>query len=232
MKFSALCPTRKRPDNMSRLAQSFFEMSEHPEENEIVFYIDEDDTESITKAKELQTMYNIQYIVGERIVLSQMWNECYKVAKGEYFFHCGDDIIMRTNGWDTIVEDKFLEFNDRIAFVYVNDLNPGIPASFGTHGFLHKNWVETVGYFVPPYFSSDFNDTWLNEVSVALSRHFRVDVIAEHMHPGCGKAEWDQNHQERMARHHADQVGPLYASLAQERQNDVEKLKNFIESYV
>ena len=117
IKFSALCPTRKRPDNMARLAHSFFKRSKNPDENEIVFYIDDDDTESIKKAQELQSLYNVQYIVGERIVLSQMWNKCYDICKGEYVFHCGDDIIMLTPDWDTIVENKFLEFDDRIAFV-------------------------------------------------------------------------------------------------------------------
>ena len=231
VKFSALCPTRKRPDNMARLAHSFFQMSKNPDENELVFYIDNDDTESITKAQELQTQYNIQYIVGERIVLSEMWNECYKICKGEYLFHCGDDIVMKTPNWDNIVENKFLEFNDKIAFVYGDDLNPAMPDDFGTHGFLHRNWVDTVGYFVPPYFSSDYNDTWLNEVSKSIGRHYKVNIVTDHLHPGIGKATWDQTHKDRLIRHRSDNVEGIYESKQIERQQDCLKLLNFIEKF-
>ena len=228
MKFSALCPTRKRPDNMSRLADSFFQMSKSPEENELVFYIDNDDTESITKAQELQTQYNIQYVVGERIVLSQMWNECYNICKGEYLFHCGDDIVMRTPNWDNIVESKFDEYPDKIVFVYGDDMNPGISHDFGTHGFIHRRWAETVGYFVPPYFSSDWNDTWLNDVGKGLNRHVRVEIQTEHMHPGPGKAEYDITHRERLERGRVDGVQTLYNSKILERQQDIRKLEQVI----
>ena len=226
--FSVLCPPRGRPNQMELLTDSVFELASDPETIEIIFYIDSADSESVAKAKELQDSHNISYIVGDRIVLSEMWNACCDVAHGEYFFHCGDDIIMRTKNWDSIVREKFGGYDDRIAFVYGSDGNPGIPDDFGTHGFLHRNWVDVVGYFVPPYFSSDYNDTWLNDVSRNIARHFKVDVLTEHMHPGCGKGEWDTTHQERWVRHNADNVQGKYGELHEERLSDMQKLRDFI----
>ena len=222
---------------MSRLCISLFDTAANPKDIEVIFYIDNDDIKSSSKAKELKEKHNIQYIVGERIVLSQMWNECWKLAKGEYLFHCGDDIIMRTENWDKIVLSKFDEYEDKILFVHGSDghhgVKPGTTDAFGTHAFIHKNWAETVGYFVPPYFSSDYNDTWLNDVSASLQRRFKVDIFTEHMHPAAEKSVWDKTHLERMERGAADNVDEMYHSQKMQylRSQDSQKLQNFIDSY-
>jgi hypothetical protein len=219
--FSILLPSRGRPQNMKRLVESA--RTTAIEDPEFVFYLDEDDLPSIEMARELK----VKHIIGPRIVLSEMWNECYKVCSGDILMHCGDDIIFRTQGWDKIVEDVFNEYPDKIAFVYGRDGYS--PDTFGTHGFLSRAWVETVGHFVPPYFSSDFNDTWLNEVSEMIGRHrFVPELYTEHMHPINGKAEWDQTHQERLARHEKDGVAGIYESKLSEREEDVKKLKEYI----
>lgn len=228
--YSVLCPTRARPGNMERLCHSIYTTATEPEKIELVFYIDDDDEVSTDKARELDKDFRITYIIGRRIVLSKMWNECYSVSSGDYLFHCGDDIVMRTPGWDTIVRDKIDEFDDKIAFVYGDDMNPGVPAEFGTHGFIHRNWAKTVGYFVPPYFSSDWNDTWLNDVAKMINRHFFVDIKTEHMHPGAGKAEYDINHRERIQRGAVDGVAERYRSLGHEREQDAKKLQEFIDA--
>ena len=231
MKISILCPTRKRPENMYRLTKSIYDTSANPEDIEIIFYIDQGDLESIFMFNELVNIYNtVKYVSGERIVLSQMWNECWKMAEGEIYFHCGDDIVMKTQGWDTHVVDKFGQYEDHIMFVHGNDLYHHFPG-FGTHGFIHKNWTDTVGYFVPPYFSSDYNDTWLNEVSDKIMRHFYVPIITEHMHFVVNKSEIDETHRDRLIRHRKDNVEELYRSLHEERARDAQKLQDFIDSF-
>lgn len=231
MKISVLCPTRKRPQNMHKLCSSLYDTADNPQQIELIFYIDSDDEQSVSMFDLLDSKYeNISYVSGERIVLSQMWNECWKVAKGEIYFHCGDDIIMRTPGWDTEVINKFNQYEDHIMFVHGNDLYHPFPG-FGTHGFIHRNWTDTVGYFVPPYFSSDYNDTWLNEVSDMIMRHFSVPIITEHMHFVVNKSEIDETHRDRLIRHKNDNVDALYRSLHHERVSDAEKLQEFIDNF-
>ena len=104
----------------------------------------------------------------------------------------------------------------------------GNGANFGTHGFIHRNWVDTVGYFVPPYFSSDYNDTWLNDVANMIDRRIYVDIKTEHMHPAFNKGPMDQTHIERLQRHQEDNVDALYATKLPERQADADK---FIDAY-
>lgn len=223
---SLLCPTRKRPHNIRRLWQSVLETANSPDEVELVLYVDNDD--SSYDDLDLETK-NAVMVVGQRVVLSECWNRAYEHSKGDILFHCGDDIIFRTEGWDTVVKDTFAEYPDKIIFLYGNDGGPLV--EFGTHGFIHRNWVEAVGCFVPPYFSSDYNDTWLNDVAKLIKRHRKIDIYTEHMHPAFRKAEWDVTHQERMQRHRNDKVDELYRSdrMWKERDEWAEKLRKVMQ---
>ncbi|MBV9179882.1 MAG: glycosyltransferase family 2 protein [Acidobacteria bacterium] len=218
MKISILCPTRGRPENIKRLIDSLLETSTVMPE--IVLYRDLDDC---TPGPEFWKGVEIKNVLGPRITLSKMWNRCAEVSTGEILMHAGDDIVFKTKGWDDYVRRAFAAFPDRLVFVHGDDGVYG--DQFGTHGFLHRAWIETVGYFCPPYFSSDYNDTWLNEVASAIGRRVPLPFVTEHMHPLTGKAEWDKTHKERLERHKADNVDELYQNLAPARAEDIRKLK-------
>lgn len=220
---SLLVPTRGRPDNVERLVSSVLTTADDPSNIEFVFYVDNDDDSYGDLLKPHQV------IRGDRIVLSQMWNLCQMVARGPFFYHAGDDLIFRTPGWDTELLAAFDQYEDKIIFAHGRDGSAHDNSGFGTHGVIHKNWIDAVGYFVPPYFSSDYNDTWLNEVSDMIGRHVRLSYLTEHMHPAFGKAVWDQNHKDRLARHQADDVDSLYMRLRPERQADAAKLREVMD---
>ena len=226
MKISLLCPTRKRPNFMKELWESTYNNSLYKDEIELIFYIDSDDNESIEMYKSLGP--NVHAIIDERGEgnLSVMWNRCYERASADIVMHCGDDIRFRTPNWDKIVLDEFDKYKDKIVLVYGND---GVRKDdLATHSFLHKNWIETVGYFLPPYFSSDMNDYWLTTVARNIKRLIKVNIYTEHLHPAVGKHSLDITHQERIARGDRDNVRELYRSKENERIEDCNKLLNFI----
>lgn len=164
-------------------------------------------------------------VVKPRDMLSQLWNDCAAEAHYEVMMQCDDEVIFRTESWDKLVLEAFDRIPDKIAFVHGQDLHQ--PAGqFGTLGFLHRRWVDTVGYFTPPYFSCDYGDTWLNDVSNMIGRRVYIpEIITEHMHPVAGKAQWDTTHMERLNRGSRDDVGGLYARLAPKRAEDAQKLR-------
>lgn len=224
---SVLLPTRNRPANVRRLLDSALETAET--EVEFVVYVDDDDP-TRDETCDVLARYAVTTIVGPRVVLSEAWNRCAERARFDVMMHCGDDIVFRTYGWDARVLETFDRYPDRIVLVHGSD---GFQdANLGTHSFLHRRWVETVGYLVPPYFSSDYNDTWLNEVADALGRRvYLPNVYTEHMHPVAGKGSWDQTHQERLARHQRDDVARIYRDRAPERAADVDKLRRVIDGH-
>lgn len=222
---SILLPSRNRPENIERLWNSVKDTADNLDDIEMVVAIDNDDPQA---EKYNMIGQNIKFIVMERTVLSIYWNKCYEAAQGPIFMHCGDDIIFRTKGWDTAVKQAFAQYPDNVVFVHGDD-GGGNGSNFGTHGFIHRDWAEKVGYFVPPYFSSDYNDTWLNDVSNILGRRHYVDILTEHMHPAFGKGPMDITHEERLTRHRNDGVDSLYASKAHERQEDANKLRELFQ---
>lgn len=220
---SILCPTRNRVDAMRRLVASARQTASNPVDLEFIFYVDDDDDASASVADELAAVA----VRGRRIVLSEMWNRCWDEAKYDVAMHCGDDIVFRSPNWDLHVLHAFERFPDKIALVHGRDGYQD--AALATHGFLHRRWIQTLGYFVPPYFSSDYNDLWLTEIADAVGRRVYIpEIYTEHMHPVAGKGVWDQTHQERLARHSRDNVDQLYRDLQQRRMWDIEKLTDVI----
>lgn len=191
-------------------------------EVEVIFYVDDDDpTGDLVRSGESN---DVHVITGPRILLSECWNRCAEQARYDVLMQCCDETVFRTDDWDRFVLAEFQKVPDKIVLVHGRD---GIQdAGLATLGFVHRRWVDTVGYLCPPYFSCDYNDLWLTEVADALHRRvFLVNVYTEHMHPVAHKAPLDTTHQQRLSRGQRDNVGALWVTLAPERAADVAKLR-------
>lgn len=227
LKISICCPTRNRPEQVRRMLNSI--NATVAGAVEVVFYTDEDDSQSAFFGAEYGNV-TIKHIIGARQTLSNCWNECAKSASatGDILMFAGDDITFNTKGWDKMVINTFESHPDKFIFVHGDDGHWG--SKFGTHGFLHRKWVDTVGYLLPPYFVSDFGDTWINDMANMLGRGRRVylNFVTEHHHPAWGKAEIDQTHKERLERHAKENPQALYESLRPQLLADVEKLREAI----
>lgn len=223
MKISILCPTRGRPQNVSRLVDSIEKTSTIMPE--IVFYVDEDDD----SFPQVFTSPEIKVVRGPRIIMSEMWNKCVEASTGEILMMGGDDLIFRTKGWDDQVRRAFASFPDRLVFVHGEDCY--WHEKFGTHGFLHRNWVKEVGYLCPPHYASDYNDSHVNEVANYINRRVFLPFVTEHMHPVWGKGEWDKTHKERLERQAAQKSEELFLSKAWERKRDADILRRAIQNY-
>ena len=146
---SILLPSRGRPHNFARLVQSIQETSTVMPE--IVLYLDDDDETKLGYYGNLFTTY----VVGPRITMTDYWNKCYEKCHGDIVMQMGDDVVFKTKGWDVMVEEEFAKWPDKIVLVHGDDLDANFRSRFGTHSLVHRKWVETLGYFIPPYFSSE-----------------------------------------------------------------------------
>jgi len=222
---SLLVPTRGRPHNIARLLDSLD--STTTGRIEVVWCVDDDDAPSV-RALADQTYGPV--VVGPRECPNQLWNTAWVGAKGDILAPMGDDVVFRTPGWDRMVEDEFAKWPDRIVFVNGRDGAHG-PA-LGTHGFLHRRWVDAVGRFCPPYFSHDYPDLWLTEVADALGRRvFLPELFTEHLHPNLGKAPDDDTYREGVARGVRDNCPQLYIDTLPEREQEIATLRAVIASH-
>lgn len=231
---SILCPTRNRPTELCRMVESVVATVTRPAGVEVLFYVDDDDVEvslpiinELAGRKYVTGKVRVDAKTGPRQVLTQCWNELLSLATGELLMQGNDDIVFRTPGWDALVEQAFERQADKIILVHGSDGGMHFE-NFGPHPIVHRRWVDAVGYFIPPYFSSDFGDTWLNELANHLERRRYVPFVAEHLHFLMGKAEKDQTTLERLARHARDNPTKIYADRAAERQEQVERLRGLM----
>lgn len=236
MKISLILPTRNRPKNMQHVFDTASKTISKENDFEIVFYIDEDDHISLEKALSMQDKgVNIKYVKGPRQTLSNCWNEACNKSTGEVIGFIDDETRFLTKNWDLIILSVFNQYEDKICFVGGNDnyYNVRWGKNFCTLGFLHRNWIETVGYFVPPYFVADYCDTWLNDVAKEINRHFWIEDL--HIHHLHRETEYglDNTHKERLHRAKIHNPRGLYysAEMSQKRRIDAFKLNTFIKNF-
>lgn len=215
---SLLLPTRDRPSLLYRLYESIRDTA--ITNVDLSLYIDNDDNKSLEVANELKLMST----VGPRVPMGKMYNEAYKKAKNDIIMLCSDDLIFRTKGWDVAIIDIFNKYNDKIIMVYAND---GVGAV--TQPFIHRNWIETLGYVSHPSVSWFYNDSWIDDISIKINRREYCDVLIEHMHYHYGKAQYDSTYHHKLSVN-TDDHGWFY-KLDYLRQYDAKKLMKFIDEF-
>lgn len=222
---SILSPTRNRPNNIRRLVDSIIDTVNDINNIEFLVYIDDDDEASIPALQEVAEKINTNAIQGNKMVGSQMYNELGKIAQGDIIMFAADDIVFKTKNWDKIVIDKFNEYEDKILFIYGED---GFQhGRIGTHGFIHRFWIDIVGYVLPPKLASAYTDEWITNLAERVDRKLYLsDLFIEHLHPAIGKAQTDSTYSERIEV--MGDIGALYQNLEPDRIQDAKKLKEFI----
>jgi len=242
IKISVLCPTRKRPSLMRTVAENCFKTCEDPEQIELVFGLDDDDTVSIEQAQLLQQEmkpYKIEYTIWEagKYVFSDLINQCSKPAKGEIFNIMSDDGVHQTKNWDTKILEIFEDsYKDKIILVQTAG---GANAQTG-FPFVHRNWRDTVGYILAPIFHGDWADYWLADVLKGLGGDrfiYRADITIKHNHVEFGLMDADETYKKHIKERKEQEKlpkseHPYHGHTGQEMKRlEIEKLKNFINTF-
>jgi hypothetical protein len=185
-------PTRGRPASFKEMVRSARKTATHPEHLYIIARIDHDDP----MRGGYLTERGYTLLQGQRVLLPVAWNEIASTAKYDILMMCADDLRFRTTGWDDDVVRAFEQWPDRIGLVYADDGIHGEKAS--THAFVSKEWVQTVGYYLPPTLTGDFVDNWLMSLALNIDRKTYLDrVYIEHRHPMANKAAMDDTYSYR-----------------------------------
>ncbi len=237
MNIGILCPTRQRVDWTKRMIESCLDTASEPDHIKIVLRLDMDDFESHPGYTKLVRVGVDKILKGPGKCLSLLWNDAYDLLgeSTQINQHSGDDLIFRTKDWDGAVRDTARQFPNKVGMVYLDD---GLQhEGLATHGFYSRKWSETIGYFCPPYFSHDYNDTWLTFLGKNIQAQgfpkacvYRGDKLIEHMHctapdgKGGTKAPVDDVYKLAHMRKARQDCDPIYHEKLPARKKDVEKL--------
>lgn len=163
------------------------------------------------------------YIIGPNQSTSYSWNLMAAKAKYDIFFLVGDDCQFITPNWGELIVDAFNKYPDKIVCVYPRA--PSVSKYKSPHFCLHRNWVNTLGYFLPPYFYHWYVDTWIAEVAQKLGRHHLIpefELPIEHI-----KDETTSSYHSSWMKEKDDY---LWSISARHRDQDFLTLKDYIKS--
>ncbi len=160
MTISLLCPTRGRPEQFKRMCESVQKTSSNPVE--IYFYQSTSDNTSYDCPTGSS---HIKKCIGPDWPTVHSWNWLAENAAGnKLFMLAADDMIFSTIGWDTALLDHYNALENKI-HVYAlqdsRDIN-GTP-----HPIVTREYMDAMGYFMPPIFLHWFVDSWTVDIARA-----------------------------------------------------------------
>jgi len=168
---SVLCPSRGRPEALARTVASLRDLADHPDRVEVIVRIDHDDPEIERYLLAADPAEAI--VVGDPLGyagLGAYYDDCAREAAGDWLLMWNDDVLMKTAGWDTVIEahtGRFVCLGPQTephgqAFTII----PAVPAS----------WFEVVGH-LSLNAQADF---WLMDIAKELGIFEWVDVHTLH----------------------------------------------------
>lgn len=204
------------------MIESALQTSSTPESIEFIVYADSDDVSMKNFAQ-----LNTRIIFGSKMSISRMTNTCYQNSKGNILMYAADDIIFKTDLWDTMVLETTKTIDSNYFLIHGDDLGQ-TSNKIATHGFVSREFADRLGYLLPPYFYADFCDTWLTSVAkYSKSRVELKDLIIEHLHPSWGKAHMDETYLARIRERRFWREYLKYQALLPLRLWEIVKIKIF-----
>jgi hypothetical protein len=218
---SIVCPSRGRPQLAKRMIDSF--LNNPGCAVEILLYLNEDDP----KLEQYKDLINSEhYSIGPDRSPGYSWNMLAQSAKHDIIFLMGDDAENTTQDWGNIVLNTFELYPDRIAMV-VPSIGRKTKKEFCPHFLLHRNWINALGYFVPPHFHQWYVDSWTREVSKSLNRYILLENFTVPMEMAVGD-ETDKKYRQTWLQERDQWLDRVTARW---RDDDVKTLEKFIADY-
>ena len=182
-----LCPTRARPQQFARMFRSARETSKL-------------DNVSVWSASNGDDSYvPMQFPIDTPTV--HMWNslaiEAMHKTDAKLFMLAADDIIFETAGWDNALLEHYAKLDNKIHVYALQDSRDadGVP-----HVIATREYIQAVGYFLPPIFMHWNCDTWTVEIAKANNcfTHLRDYKLTHDKPSDTGKPDETHNHIRRM----------------------------------
>jgi len=198
MRIAILTPSRARPGRLDSFIQSVYSTASDPSRVYCYNYIDSDDPRvSAYNDYSKKQHQNSTNIVSDPQSVSKSWNvlaEAAMIFKAEpvdVLIMGNDDMVYRTQEWDTLLRKEIEKYPDQIYCMWFEDLING--QNHCAFPIVSRKWYETLGYFTPGIFNFLYNDTWIYDLGQRVGRiHFIPNVVNEHLHFTTGKSTADE----------------------------------------
>jgi len=234
MKIGILVPSRERLNLKLTLISSIITTVDDINNIVLYFGIDDDDptkeiVEKITNAIPFVKIIPI-HNEGKFIGINKIWNILAKHCSEEIFGYIGDDMIFRTNGWDTKILAEFTSANlpsDQIKLVHCNDGYHG--AKLSVNAFVHRKYYDLMGYFCRPEFLINWSDQWMYQSFKAFDRVCYIqEILIQHNHWVFGNRPKDAVATRMLNDNHDSISDKLWYDLTPQRIEDITRLSKYL----
>jgi hypothetical protein len=231
MEISILVATRGRPKLLRQMWKKCLSLADNPQNVEYILYIDDDDNETIEMYHKMKKhdKYGgqIRAIIGkQKEMIGSCHCDCYKISDSDIIGIMADDCEFMTEGWDNMVIDAFSKVEDKILLVYGSSGHR--ESKMAVTWFIHRNWVDTVGYPNPPFFKCAEGDRWVTYLAKKVKRLcYLPDLKIIHRYK---ETEGDPTSLIRKA--YRKKMLKWYMRLEDRRKDDARKLKLYIKRFI
>lgn len=156
---SLLCPTRGRPGQCKRMIESVKDTST----NEVCVHL----ALSLADSREYE-ISDADLLTPDDMPTVFKWNLLAKGAllnpKAKLFMLCADDVYFDSDGWDYALIEHYSKLENKIHVYALQDSRDekGTP-----HPIVTREYIEAMGYFLPPIFLHWYVDTWTVAIAKA-----------------------------------------------------------------
>lgn len=238
-----MCPTRNRLNKLLTLVSSLITTVKDCN-TKLILGVDEDDPISSYYPYLEENIPLIDIITfknqGKFLGLSTMWNSMAKQVEADIYAMIGDDMMFTTQEWDKKIIEEFESGpKDKIMMLHCNDGMRGPGNKYAgvpplcVNFFVHKNYINTTGYFVEPYMENTHHDTWPQIIFDRLKRTiYKHDILIKHLHfsETTGKMDNISSNLETL-RTNIWNNNEWMQKYKNEMNSEYEKLYTFIENY-
>lgn len=178
-RISVLLPTRKRGEVMVNSVRGLVEKSAHPDHLEILFGIDADDGDTLTRIQEDLAPFLQERGVEARATqfepmgyaqLHEYVNTLASASTGEWLFFWNDDAVMVTEGWDEEIRSHDGEFK----LFGPTDNHNGHP--YAIFPIVPRDWFICLDHLS----QNAQNDAWLSQIAYMLDIFERLEFEVIH----------------------------------------------------
>ncbi len=186
-----LVPSRGRPARAGQMIQSALETAAGLDDVRIHLLVDDNDPELEAYQELASELVSID--VGPQVgytgslnrAAAALWDDAGIVILGAF----GDDVLFRTPSWDDHVRAAL----PTPGMAYADDLIHG--RNHPSAVFMRAELARALGWLALPATTHQWaDDGWKRLGQATKCLRYMDEVVIEHMHPGVGKAEWDDTY--------------------------------------
>lgn len=175
---STLIPTRKRPDKLRRSVASLVDLADIPDKLEIMIAVDDDDAETLESINQDLHPWLKSRQVPHRVVtmprqgyinLQNYYNTLAENSSCDWYFMWGDDSVIKTQGWDSIIRHHDGEF--RILRVRTHNEHP-----YSIFPIIPRDWFKLVGMLG----NHQMGDAVVSQMAYMLDIMHNVEIDVDH----------------------------------------------------